>query len=214
MFRRRSAGGPAMTAGAPAGRRRTTINPTIIGRSSAGRRLGIVRPSTGLPWMTIFIGVSIPGGILFPRRCTYCCLSFGLLLPLFTTHCSYYIQYGIIPNICIHLNVCVPSVSSSARTGLLYCGGAHKNIISSSDDRGIGVRWPDADRTDICRSSSDYSSFIHTARSLCDQRGIIPRWPNGDRPIYGIIFPRNFGRWSTGHRQMFRRRPDGRRRMA
>ena len=33
MSRRRSAGAPAVTAGAPAGRRRTTINPTIIGRS-------------------------------------------------------------------------------------------------------------------------------------------------------------------------------------
>ena len=98
----------------------------------------------------------------------------------------------------IHLNVCVPSVSSSARTSLLYCAGAHKNIISSSDDRGIGVRWPDGDRTDICRSLSDYSSFIHTARSPCDHRGIIPRWPNGDRPIYGIIFPKKF--WTVAHR--------------
>ena len=106
----------------------------------------------------------------------------------------------------------MPSVSSSARTGFLYCGNV--NNISSSDDRGIGVRWPDGDRTDICKSSSDNFSFIHAARSLCDHRGRIPRWPNGDRLIYGIIFPQNFGRWPTGHRQMFGRRPAGRRRMS
>ena len=41
MARRRSAGGPAVTAGAPAGRRRTTINPTIIGRSPFGHRAAI-----------------------------------------------------------------------------------------------------------------------------------------------------------------------------
>ena len=105
----------------------------------------------------------------------------------------------------------MPSVSSSARTGLLYCGNI--NNISSRDDWGIGVRWPDGDRTDICKSSSDNFSFIHTAQSLCDHRGRIPRWPNGDRLIYGIILPRNFGRWPTGHRQMFGRRPAGRRRM-
>ena len=59
MSRRWSAGGPAVTTGAPGGRRRTTINPTIIGRSSAGRRLGIVRPSTGLPWMGFWNGLLI-----------------------------------------------------------------------------------------------------------------------------------------------------------
>ena len=51
MSRRRSAGAPAVTAGPPAGRSRMTINPTIIGRSSAGRLSGIVRSSTGLLWM-------------------------------------------------------------------------------------------------------------------------------------------------------------------
>ena len=101
-------------------------------------------------------------------------------------------------------------MSSSARIGFLY----YVNNISSRDDRGIGVRWPDGDRTDICKSSSDNFSFTHTARSPCDHRGRIPRWPNGDRPIYGIIFPWNFGRWPTGHRQMFGRRPAGRRWMS
>ena len=106
----------------------------------------------------------------------------------------------------------MPSVSSSARIGFLYCGNV--NNISSRDDRGISVRWPDGDRTDICKASPDNFSFIHTARSPCDHRGRIPRWPNGDRPIYGIIFPRNFRWWPTGHRQMFGRRPAGRRRMS
>ena len=105
----------------------------------------------------------------------------------------------------------MPSVSSSARTGFLYCGNVN---ISSRDDREIGVRWPDGDHTDICKSSSDNFSFIHTARSPCDHRGRIPRWPNGDQPIYGIVFPQNFGRWPTGHRQMFGRHPAGRRWMS
>ena len=38
MSRRQSAGAPAVTAGPPAGRRRMTINPTIIGRSPFGHR--------------------------------------------------------------------------------------------------------------------------------------------------------------------------------
>ena len=103
-------------------------------------------------------------------------------------------------------------MSSSARTVFLYSGNV--NNISSRDDRGIAVRWPDGDRTDICKSSSENFSFIHTARSPCDHQGGIPRWPNGERPIYDIIFPRNFGRWPTGHRQMFGRRPAGRRQMS
>ena len=41
MSRRRSAGAPAVTAGTPAGRRHTTINPTIIGRSPFGHRAAI-----------------------------------------------------------------------------------------------------------------------------------------------------------------------------
>ena len=41
MSRRRSAGAPAVTAGTPVGRRQTTINPTIIGRSPFGHRAAI-----------------------------------------------------------------------------------------------------------------------------------------------------------------------------
>ena len=87
-------------------------------------------------------------------------------------------------------------------------------MTSSRDDRAIGVRWPDGDRTDICRSPSDYSSFIHTARSPSDNRAMIAWWPGGDRPIFGNIFPRKIGWWPAGHRPMFERRPGGRRRMA
>ena len=103
----------------------------------------------------------------------------------------------------IHCDVCVPFVSSSTTSGLLYCGWAEKSMTSSGDDRAIGVRWPDGDRTDICRSPSDYFPFIHTARSPSDLRVMIARWPGGDRPIFGNIFPRKIGR-----------RPGGRRRMA
>ena len=84
-------------------------------------------------------------------------------------------------------------------------------MTSSRDDRAIGVRWPDGDRTDICRSPSDYSSFIHTARSPSDLRAMIARWPGGDRLIFGNIFPRKIGRWPAGHSLMFGRRPGGRR---
>ena len=87
-------------------------------------------------------------------------------------------------------------------------------MTSSRDDRAIGVRWPDGDRTDICRSPSDYSSFIHTTRSHSISISMIARWPGGDRPIFGNIFPRKIGRWPAGHRPMFGRRPGGRRRMA
>ena len=87
-------------------------------------------------------------------------------------------------------------------------------MTSSGDDRAIGVRWPDGDRTDIGRSPSDYFPFIHTARSPSDLRAMIARWPGGDRPIFGNIFPRKIGRWPSGHRPMFGRRPGGRRRMA
>ena len=75
----------------------------------------------------------------------------------------------------IHCDVCMLFVSSSTMSGLLYCGWAEKNMTSSRDDRAIGVRWPDGDRTDICRSPSDYSSFIHTARSSCDDRTVARR---------------------------------------
>ena len=41
MSRRRSAGATAVTAGTHTGRRRTTVNPTIIGRSPFGHRVAI-----------------------------------------------------------------------------------------------------------------------------------------------------------------------------
>ena len=70
-----------------------------------------------------------------------------------------------------------------------------------------------ATKRNICKSSSEKFSFIHTARSPSDHlRGILRR-PNRERPICGSFFPPNFGRWPTGHRQMFGRRPVGRRRM-
>ena len=87
-------------------------------------------------------------------------------------------------------------------------------MTSSGDDRAIGVRWPDGDRTDICRSPSDYFPFVHTARSPSDLRAMIARWPGGDRPIFGNIFSRKIGWWPSGHSPMFGRRPGGRRRMA
>ena len=114
----------------------------------------------------------------------------------------------------IHCDVCVPFVNSSTTSGLLYCGWAEKNMTSSRDDQAIGVRWPDGDRTNIWRSPSDYSSFIHTAWSPSDHRAMITRWPGGDRPIFGNIFPRKIERWPAGHRPMFGRRPGGHRWMA
>ena len=105
--------------------------------------------------------------------------------PLFFLHwIQYYSKHSI------HLDVCVPSVTSSARTGFLYCGNV--NNISSRDDRGIGVRWPDDDRTDICKSSSDNFSFIHTARSPCDHRGRILRWPERRSTDLWHYFPMKF----------------------
>ena len=106
----------------------------------------------------------------------------------------------------IHCDVCVPFGSSSTTSGLLYCGWAEKSMTSSGDDRAIGVRWPDGDRMDICRSPSDYFPFIHTARSPSDLRAMIARWPGGDRRrIFGNIFPRKIGRWPSGagHRPIF-----------
>ena len=105
----------------------------------------------------------------------------------------------------------MPSVSSSARTVFLYCGEI--TARTSGDDQGSAVRWPDGDQTDICKSSSEKFSFIHTARSPSDHLRGIPRRPNGEQPICGSFFPPNFGRWPTGHRQMFGRRPVGRRQM-
>ena len=102
-------------------------------------------------------------------------------------------------------------MSSSARTVFLYCGEI--TARTSGDDQGTAVRWPDGDQTDICKSSSEKFSFIHTARSPSDHLRGIPRRPNGEQPICGSFFPPDFGRWPTGYRQMFGRRPVGRRQM-
>ena len=54
MPRRRSAGGPAVTAGAPAGRRRMPRNPPIIGRSPFGHRVAIEGFDTDVIWTWTF----------------------------------------------------------------------------------------------------------------------------------------------------------------
>ena len=54
MPRRRSAGGPAVTAGAPAGRRRMPRNPVIMGRSPFGHRAAIEGFDTDVIWTWTF----------------------------------------------------------------------------------------------------------------------------------------------------------------
>ena len=142
----------------------------------------------------------------------YCC-SFGLLLPLLLPIVLSTLNTVLFQTYSIHCDVCVPCVSSSTRSGLLYCRGAEKNMTSSSDDgrSTCGVL------TATARTSAGHRPIILLLYTPLDLRPIIvmtPRWPGGDRPIFGIIFPRKIGRWPTGHRQMFGRHPGGRRQMA
>ena len=54
MPRRRSSGGPPVTVGAPVNRRRTTMNPAIIGRSPFGQRAAIDGFCLGWIWKLTF----------------------------------------------------------------------------------------------------------------------------------------------------------------
>ena len=139
---------------------------------------------------------------------------FTFLLSIVLHRTQYYLKRSI------HLDICVPSVSSFARTVFLYCGEEFRwwladrpavTARTSCDDQGITVRWPDGDQTNICMSSSGKFSFIHSAWSPSNHLKGIPGGPNRERPICGSLFPPNFRRWPTGHWQMFRRHPVGHR---
>ena len=72
--------------------------------------------------------------------------------------------------------------------------------------------------TATARTSAGHRLIIFLLYTPLDLRPISVRWSHGgpaeiDR-FFGNIFPRKIGRWPSGHRPMFGRRPGGGRRMA
>ena len=144
-------------------------------------------------FLTIFLGLSIPGGLLFPRRCT-CCLSFfGILFCLFTTHCSFYIDSSIISNI----------VSTSMSACLLWAlppGLCFYTLERSPPDHRAMIEGSPCDGlTATARTSASHRPKIFLLYTPLDLHAIIEGESRGGRTESCRLRMSELSQTSGGH---------------